>query len=414
MTKKSKRISWKDLLILSVSALRANFLRSLLTILGVSIGVFSVVGVMTALTAVRQSIDSSLNIFGADVFQISKDPAINLSGNRRSRRPPITPKQAAEFKSMMDSDAIPTTLSATDRGEWVTYNGERAPSRISIIGTNENYMLTNKYDLAMGRPLSQADIEFNRPVTVIGHYILDTLFPNESPLDKTIYLEDGRFTVIGVLKEKGDLFGESMDGVALIPHTKFVETNWHRRRSMEIAVQSGSVENIPNVQQLATGHMRLVRGLEPEDENNFEITSNQALQNAFGEIAGIVAIAGLLVSGIALVCAGIGIMNIMLVSVSERVSEIGLRKALGARQKDILAQFLLEAIFLSEAGAAIGILLGMGAGNVVAKFANSAMIIPWFWVGTAIAICSFIGIAFGFLPALRAARLHPVEALRQD
>lgn len=418
MTKKKKKfgkgLGWIDLFELSFGSLRANFLRSLLTILGVSIGVFSVVGVMTALSAVRQSIDTSLNVFGADVFQISRDPAVSLGGHRRSRRPQITPKEAKGFKEMMDTDAITTTLSASDRGERVHYKDKKTSPRIEIVGTNENYLSTNKYELSFGRPLSVADIDFNRPVAVIGHEVLDELFPNEDPIGKAIDLRIGRFTVIGVLEERGDIFGQSMDGIVLIPHTKFVQVNWHYRRSMEIAVQAGTVEAIPIIQDIATGYMRRIRKLEPEDENNFEITSNQALQDAFGEIAGIVAIAGLLISGIALVCAGIGIMNIMLVSVSERTSEIGLRKALGARKRNILSQFLLEAIFLSEAGAFIGIVLGMAAGNIAAHFANAEMIIPWFWVITAIVICSLIGIGFGFLPAWRAARLHPVEALRKE
>lgn len=419
MSKKPKRKSMllSDLIEQSFASLGANKLRSFLTIMGVAIGVFSVVGVMTALSAVRHSIDTSLNVFGANVLQITKDPAIQLTPGPRRRtrgRDPITPRQAEQFKQEMDLLGIPTTLSASDGNERASYKEARTQPRIRIIGTNENFLITNKYELAFGRNITPADIEFNRPVVVIGREILDELFIHEDPIEKQINLDGERYIVIGVLEERGEIFGQSMDGIALIPHSKFVENNWHRRRSMEIAIQADSVDKLEDVEDLVIGKMRMARGLQPEQENDFEITSNEALQAAFAEIAVIVGIGGLMISGIALVCAGIGIMNIMLVSVTERTREIGVRKSLGARKKSILAQFLLEAVFLSEVGAAIGIGVGILVGNIIATQFNATMIIPWFWIGAAVGVCSLIGIGFGFVPALRAANLHPVESLRHE
>ncbi len=406
-----------DLIEQSFSSLGANFLRSFLTILGVSIGVFSVVGVMTALSAVRHSIDTSLNVFGADVLQVTRDPAIQLTPGPRHRnrgRQPISPRQAETFKQEMDALGIPTTLTASDSNERASYGTNKTQPRIRIVGTNENYLITNKYELDFGRNLTPADIEFNRPVVVIGREMLEELFVNEDPIEKQINMDGQKYIVVGVLQERGEIFGQSMDNIALIPHSKFVENNWHRRRSMEIAVQADSVGSLEDVEDIVIGGMRRARELQPEDENDFEITSNEALQAAFAEIAVIVGIGGLLISGIALVCAGIGIMNIMLVSVTERTREIGVRKALGARKRSILSQFLLEAIFLSEVGAAIGIFIGITVGNIIATQFNATMIIPWFWIGAAVGICSLIGIGFGFLPALRASNLHPVEALRHE
>lgn len=419
MSKRPKRkgLRWADLLELSVLSLGTNKLRSSLTILGVAIGVFSVVGVMTALSAIRHDIDSSLNVFGANVLQITRDPAISLQPGPRNRmrgRPPISPQEAQEFKARMDEMGIPTTLSSSDSRERAGYKDQLTSPRITIVGTNENYLITSNYELDFGRMISPADIEFNRPVAVIGREILNELFIHEDPIDKLINLDGERYTIIGVLEERGENFGQSMDGLALIPISKFVENNWYRRRSMDIAIQAESVETLIDTEDAATGLMRIVRGLEPEDENNFEITSNQSLQAAFAEIAVVVGIAGLLVSGIALLCAGIGIMNIMLVSVTERTREIGVLKALGARKRNILTQFLLEAVFLCEIGAAVGITVGMILGNVLAAQFNASIIIPWFWIGAAVGICSFIGISFGFFPALRAANLRPVEALRYE
>lgn len=408
---------FSDIVEQAFASLGANLLRSFLTILGVSIGVFSVVGVMTALSAVRNSIDTSLNVFGANVLQVTKDPAIQIGHGPRNRvrgRDPISPRQAETFKQEMEALGITTTLTASDWNERATYRNLKTQPRIRIVGTNENYLITNNYELDFGRNITPADIEFNRPVAVIGREILNELFINEDPLEKQINMDGEKYIVVGVLKERGELFGSSMDGIALIPHTKFVENNWHRRRSMQIAVQADSVGQLDQVQDTVIGKMRYARGLDPEEENDFEITSNKALQDAFAEIAVVVGTGGLLISGIALVCAGIGIMNIMLVSVTERTREIGVRKSLGARKRNILLQFLLEAIFLSEVGAAIGIALGMIAGNLIATQFDATMIIPWFWIGAAVGICSLIGIGFGFLPALRAANLHPVEALRHE
>ncbi len=414
--KRSGGLRVSDLLALSAGSLRANLLRSGLTVLGVAIGVFSVVAVMTALSAMSASMSTSLNVFGANVLQISRQPAVQLFGRDRSywRRPVITPKQAQEFKEEMDSLAISTTLYAEDGNERARYRDKVTSPIFRIVGTNENYLLTNKYELALGRNLTAADVEFNRPVTVIGEDLREELFPNEDPMEKIIVLDDSRYTVVGVLEARGELFGRSMDTIAIVPHTRFVANNWHRRRSMDIAVQAASAEALEATQGVITGYMRLVRGLAPEEPNDFEVNSNEALQASVRDIMLLVGTVGLGVSGIALVCSGIGIMNIMLVSVTERTREIGVRKSLGARKVNILAQFLLEAIFLSEAGAVIGIALGFAAGNLIAIQLNASMIIPWFWIGAAVAVCSVIGIGFGFLPAYRAANLHPVEALRYE
>ncbi|MFW6353037.1 MAG: ABC transporter permease [Verrucomicrobiota bacterium] len=411
-----RTIRSSDLLALAGSSLRANFLRSSLTILGVAIGVFSVVGVMTALSAIRLSIDTAFSVFGTNVLQIQRDPAIQLGGpgGWRQRRPSITPREAQRFKDMMEATGIPTALSAGDGGERVVYGDKRTNRNITIQGTNEHFLLTNKYELAYGRNISAADVEFNRPIIVLGHDVAEQLFPAEDPLDKLVVADGDRYTVVGVLEPRGDMFGESLDSLVLIPYHRFVANNWHRWRSMSIAFQAPSAEELAATEDLAIGAMRLVRELEPEDENNFEVTSNEALQATYAEIAFLIGTGGLAISSVALVCAGVGIMAIMLVSVTERTREIGVRKSLGARKVSILLQFLLEAIFLSEAGALIGILLGMAVGNALAAQLNASMIIPWFWMAVAVGVCSLIGVGFGLYPAWRAANLNPVEALRYE
>jgi putative ABC transport system permease protein len=411
-----RRIQKRDLLKLALSSLGSNKLRTALTILGVSIGVFSVVGVMTALSAIGQSIDSGLSFLGANVFQIQREPAIQFGGHNAEwrKRPRIQPRQAQEFKDEMEVYGVPVTLTAYDGGERVKYRDRMTSPRITIVGTNENFLTTNKYDLNYGRNLTNADLEFNRPVVVIGQEIEEELFPNEDPIGKSVIVDNGRYEVVGVLQKRGDIFGQSTDNIVLIPVTRFVASNWNRWRSMSMSVRAPSAEKVASIQDLATGKMRMVRGLEPEDQNDFEITSNDSLQEAFGKIAVIVGTGGLMVSAIALLCSGIGIMNIMLVSVTERTREIGIRKSLGAHKRDILAQFLIESVFLSELGAIVGILLGFVAGNLIAAQMNVKMIIPWDWITIAVVVCSAIGIGFGLYPAWRAARLNPVDALRYE
>jgi putative ABC transport system permease protein len=405
-----------DLFDLAARALGANKLRSGLTILGISIGVFSVVGVMTALSAVRQSIDTGLSIFAANVFEISKYPAIRIEdGNPRwRRRPSIMPRQALEFAERMELQGLAATVHAVDRGERVRYEDRKTGPRNAIFGTNENFLLTNKYELAYGRNLTASDLEFNRPVIVLGHDIEQELFPDEDPIGRTVVADDDRYTVIGVLKKRGKLFGNSMDNIVLIPVTRFVANNWNWRRSMDIAVMAPSAVEMGPVQDTAIGIFRQVRGLEPEQDNDFEIYSNDSLQEAFAKIARVIGTGGLLISAIALLCAGVGIMNIMLVSVTERTREIGLRKSIGARKRDILLQFLLEAIALSLLGGLAGIVLGWVAGNFVAAQMQVQMIIPWLWISVALLVCTLIGVSFGFFPAWRAAQLRPVEALRYE
>ena len=330
------------------------------------------------------------------------------------KRPNIKPRQALDFAERMQPEGLPVTIYAADGGESIRFEEKKTAADKTIIGANENFLLTHKYEIAYGRNLGPSDLEFNRAVIVIGHNIEQELFPNQNPIGKSVIADDYRYTIVGVLKERGNVFGQSRDNLVLIPVTRFVDNNWNWFRSMDVSVMAGSAIEMSAAQDVAIGHFRQVRGLEPEEENDFEVFSNDSLQAAFGEIAKVVGTGGLLISAIALLCAGVGIMNIMLVSVTERTREIGLRKSIGARKKDILWQFLLEAIALSLLGGLVGIVLGWMLGNFVAAQMGVPMIIPWFWIAVALSVCSSIGIIFGFYPALRAARLEPVEALRYE
>jgi putative ABC transport system permease protein len=227
-----------------------------------------------------------------------------------------------------------------------------------------------------------------------------------------IRLSGHTFTIIGVLAEKGTSFGQSQDDICMLPLTRFFENYGEANRTVNIATQSFSQENYNQTLDKGIGAMRIARGLRANQENDFEIYSNDSLKSAFTSIAGVVSIGAFVISFIALIAAGIGIMNIMLVSVTERTKEIGVRKSIGARSRDILRQFLTEAVLISEAGGIVGIILGIIFGNLLAIWLKADVIFPFGWALAGLVVCSAIGIGFGFYPAYRAAALDPIEALR--
>jgi len=406
---------FSEILRLALSALRTNKLRSSLTILGVTIGVFSVIGVMTALNVVQSSIESGLSFLGSNIFQLAKYPTFSTSDpeEKYANRRNITLDEAREFARLMDGQANAICFKAFDRGRPASY-GRTKIQGLSIVGTNEHFLVANSFTLGYGRNLSDEDIEFARNVTVVGPDIQKKLFPNESPIGKVVKLNEKPYQIIGVFTEKGSSFGQSQDDLIIVPITRFFGDFGGANRSINIAVQSTSQATYNQTLDKAIGAMRNARGLKLSEENDFEVYSNDTLVSAFAQIAGTIRIGAFVVSVIALLAAGIGIMNIMLVSVTERTREIGVRKAIGARRDDIVRQFLLEAVLLSELGGLLGILLGVLGGNGIALWLDMTMVFPWGWALTGLVVCSLIGTGFGWYPAFKAARLDPIEALRYE
>jgi len=404
-----------EILRLSLTALRTNKLRSALTILGVTIGVFSVIGVMTALSVIQSSIESGLSFLGSNIFQFAKYPTMSSSdpettyANRRN----ITLEEAREFARLMDGQAGAMCFKIFDGGKPAAY-GRTKLQGLTLVGTNEHFLVANSYTLGYGRNVSPEDVALARNVTVVGPDIQKKLFPNESPIGKTIRLNEKPYQIIGVFAEKGSMFGQSQDRLVIVPITRFLGDFGRANRTVNIAVQSTSQATYNQTLDKAIGAMRSARGLKLGVDNDFEIYSNDTLVSAFAQVAATIRVGAFVVSVIALLAAGIGIMNIMLVSVTERTREIGVRKAIGARRDDIVKQFLLEAIVLSELGGIIGILAGVIGGNGIAIWLEIAMVFPWGWALTGLIVCSIIGTGFGWYPAFKAARLDPIEALRYE
>jgi putative ABC transport system permease protein len=409
-----------EIIAMALNSLGANKLRSALTMIGITIGVFSVISVMTAIGALQNSIENGLSFLGSNIFQFAKYPAnMSASGNVKKKyenRRNITYRQALHYHKLMEGSAREICLKSFAyevKGQAV-YNGVKTTPSLLIVGANRSFLTANAYTLGYGRNLNDEDVDLARSVIVVGKMIEKRLFPHETPIGKVIRVSGHTFTVIGVLVEKGTAFGQSQDDLCIMPITRFFEDFGEAKRTVNIATQAFSVETYNRTLDKAVGAMRIARGLRANQENDFEIYSNDSLKSAFISIAGVVRIGAFVISFIALVAAGIGIMNIMLVSVTERTKEIGVRKSIGARSRDILHQFLTEAVFISEAGGVVGIILGVIGGDLLARWLKVDLIFPFGWAFAGLVVCSAIGIGFGLYPAYRAAALDPIEALRYE
>ena len=400
---------------LAFSSLRANKLRSALTMLGITIGIFTVIGVMTAVSGVKSKIQDGLNFLGANSFQVSKFPIVNFSDPRErfGNRPDIMLRDAIRFQDLMEGYARVSMI--TGRGGRQVFHGkEHTNPNVQFVGTDENYLSSYSYEVASGRPLSGDDVDFSRSVCLIGEDVRKRLFRDKNALGELIRIDGNSLTVVGVLEAKGSAFGQSQDNRVITPITRWFNAYGRAGRSISCNVQADSAEAIAATQEMAIGAMRIVRGLLPEDSNNFEITTNDSLIKTFDQALDTVAVGAFVISAIALLAAGVGVMNIMLVSVTERTREIGIRKSLGARKRAILYQFLLEAVALSLFGGFAGVLFGIGGGNLAGQLLSAAVVFPVGWATAGLVVCCGIGIAFGLYPAWKAASLDPIEALRYE
>ncbi len=408
-----------EILRMAVGSLGVNKLRSFLTMSGITIGVFSVIGVMTAVSALRSSIESGLSFLGSNMFQFAKWPVNGGGGEGPQRRRfelrrDISLEEALRYQRLMEgvADVICLKVFNRDGIAQAVHGGRKSVPGITLGGTNEHFLAANQYDIALGRNFTPADIELGRPVALIGQDIANRLFPAENPLGKVFKVKERTYQVIGVFAAKGNSFGGSSDNIVMVPITRFLNDYGRERVTVNIATQAPSQAVYNETIEQGITALRIVRGLPPEDENDFELYSNDSLLGAFAKIADVVASGSFVISGIALLAAGVGIMNIMLVSVTERTKEIGIRKSIGARKRSILLQFLIEAVAISLAGGVLGIALGVAGGNGLAMMLNASAVFPWDWAFIGLLVCSGIGVGFGFYPAWKAAALDPIEALR--
>ncbi|MBI2967872.1 MAG: ABC transporter permease [Bacteroidetes bacterium] len=403
---------------IALRSIRTHLLRTVLTILIIAFGLMALVGILTAIDCIKDSIHTSFTSMGANSFKIrnrEENIHIGSSGKRPKRYRPISYAEAEEFIERFDFPATVSISSFASFNSTCKYKSKKTNPNIEILGGDENYLFTNGYDLDEGRNFSVQEIQSGSHVVIIGNEVRDDLFGNQSRvLNEIITIGNGKYRVIGILKSKGSSMGFGGDKLCILSNHNVQQFFPRPNRTYTINVTVKSPQQLNPATDEATGIFRLVRRVPLGEENNFEVIRSDNLAMILIENLRYVTFGTIVIGFITLLGAALGLTNIMLVSVAERTREIGTRKALGATQKNILRQFLLETIVICQIGGIIGILLGIAAGNLMALLLGSNFIIPWLWISGGIVLCFAVGIIAGIYPALQASQLPPVEALRYE
>ena len=401
---------------ISLSSIRSQLLRTVLTVLIIAIGITALVGILTAIDSIKQSINNNFTSMGANTFTIrNREMSIRIgkNGKRPKKFRNITYEEAIAFKNQFQFPSFTSVSTMASGASTVRYLSKKTNPNIQVFGGDENYVVTSGYDLESGRAFSMQEIQYNSHVAIIGNELKNTLFGSSiNPLDKIISIGSGKYKIIGVLKPKGSSMGFGGDKVTIVPLGNVRQYFGKDQMNYIINVQSKSPKQMDIATGEATGVFRKIRKVTIGEETNFEIIKSDSLANILIDNIKYVTWAATIIGFITLIGAAIGLMNIMLVSVTERTREIGIRKSLGATREIIKKQFLIEAIVICQMGGFLGIVFGIGIGNLISLLIGSGFIIPWIWIITGIIICLVVGLAAGIYPAIKASKLDPIEALR--
>jgi len=396
----------------------ANWLRALLTTLIIAVGIMALVGILTAIDAAIYSLSSNLSSLGANTFEIERKRETVRSrggGNRGKRSEPFTYDQAMEFSEQYDYPADVSVSFFAKGATVVAFEGRETNPNVALYGMTSNYLNSKGFDIEAGRNFTNREVLEGGNIAILGKDLVDELFEENArfALDKVITVGGIRYTVVGTLKSKGASM-TSNDKRVLIPLQSAKRFYGSNRTNYDILVAVKDPTTIDAAMAEATLTMRRVRGLRAGQENDFEVANSSDLVSIIKDNTVTLRLAAVSIGMMTLLGAAIGLMNIMLVSVTERTREIGVRKALGATRRNVLLQFLIEAVIICQLGGLLGILLGVAAGNVVVLFTGGAFLIPWLWIGLALVVCTVVGLLSGIYPAMRAAALDPIESLRYE
>jgi len=400
---------------MALTALRANKLRSALTLLGMVIGVFAVIAAVTAVKVIEVYFEESLQLYGSSTFSVERYESQIGGRDRDVYHPPITWEQVVRLRRGLDQGLQVSVDEDFDRIVKAKHGEQETEPNTQLRGTDEHFLSNFGFELAEGRPFTAQDLQYARPVALLGAPIAETLFPNQSPIGKEIRIGRARLEVVGVLEEKATFLGFDPNVRVYAPITHLLGSYGDNGRNIaSVSVRAPNPRTVAIAQEAVMAQMRTIRKVRPGDPNNFSLETNASIQDQLSSFTGTLGVAGAAIGLISLLAAGIGIMNIMLVSVTERTREIGIRKAVGAKNWHVLSQFLLEAIVLCQIGGLIGILLGVGMGNGLAVAFDISAAFPWMWAGIAVAGVTIIAVIFGLYPAFKASRLDPIESLRYE
>ncbi len=401
---------WENVKI-AFHALLANKMRTFLTTLGIVIGITTVIGIHSIIQGLNNAFYTSISAIGSDVLFVQKFSWFsNRDWLEARNRKNITMKEANAIKKYATfATAVAPTVGAR---RAVKYKSEQLKD-VTIIGSTEDYTVTSNVVPEYGRPISKQDVDHNRAVCVIGWEVADRLFKKENPIGKRIKLGSYKFRVIGVLEKRGSLFGQNLDTEVIVPIGVFQKI-YGSRRWMTIEVKVISADRIEDAKDELIGILRRVRKVPPGEDNDFAINQQDMIADMYKRLTNALYAVAFGVGSIALIVGGIGIMNILLVSITERTREIGIRKALGAKKRDILWQFLIESLVVSAIGGIIGILTGFLAAKGISSATSLAASVSLSSAFIGIVFIALVGLFFGIFPAYKASKLDPIESLRYE
>lgn len=403
---------------ISLESIRSHLVRTILTVLIIALGIMALVGILTSIDAIEYSLTENFTMMGANTFTIKNRSMRIQIGNKvhRARHyESISFDEAYTFKEKFDFPAFVSMHTFATHTATLKYESEKTDPNVAVIGTDENYLTTSGNELSAGRNFTVNDVYYGSHVTVIGEELKNNLFKNnEDPIGKIISIGAGKYRVVGVLASKGSSIGFSGDRNCLLPINNVRQYFSRPNRSYTINVMATNAEMMEAAIGEATGLLRIIRGTPLGEDNDFEITKSDRLVEMFLDNLKNIRYAAIFIGAITLLGAAIGLMNIMLVSVTERTKEIGIRKATGATRQTIKNQFLAEAIVIAQIGGLLGIIFGIAIGNVLSMIIGSSFIIPWIWILVGVVLCFIVAIASGYLPATKAAKLDPIESLRYE
>lgn len=407
---------YTDIIKISFQAIKTNIVRTIITCSIIGIGIMALVCILTSVDGLKMYLANSFSAMGANTFKIrNKSLSFNLDGDNVA---PKIYKNISYLEANTFRENFKTYKSSlqylASQASTIKYKKTKTNPNIMVIGTDENYINTEGYFIEEGRNFNTRDIKYGNNVAILGSAVAKKLFGSNYTINNNIIkIDDIKFNVIGVLNEKGSSF-ITTDNIVLTTLKRAKQDFSRGDPSYIISVKGNETDSVSIAVDAAIALMRNVRKLKPNQENNFDILKSDSISGMFIEKMSMATLAGFIIGIITLFGAAIGLMNIMLVSVTERTKEIGTLKAIGANKNNILLQFLLEAIVICFLGGIMGIILGVSIGNVVSIMVGGSFIIPWNWIFMGISFCIFVGILSGIYPAIKAANLDPIEALRYE
>ncbi|GAB4126613.1 MAG: ABC transporter permease [Ignavibacteriales bacterium] len=412
-------MSISEIFNIAFSSLKTNKLRSSLTILGIVVGIFSIISMSTVIEMLQKSIESGVSALGKNTFQIQKWPAFQTRNPQedaaiRNRRN-LTMEEFSRLKDKLDGQAKFVGAELWRFGKRIKFQNKETNPNVNLSGCTPEAFPNNNWNVEIGRAFNWNEVNSGSNYIVLGKDISNVLFKDQDPINQEVKIDSKKFRVIGILESVGSFFGQSQDNFVLIPISTFqMYYGGEKNNSVNITVQSFGKDDYKHLMELSEGYFRTIRKVPAGKPNDFDFRTNEEVLKQINQITSGAKIGAYVIAAIALLAAGIGIMNIMLVSVTERTREIGIRKSIGAKKKNILIQFLFESTTLCLFGGIFGIILGLIVGVFLGSLLNAELVIPFDWVAIGVSLCVLIGIGFGTYPAYKASNLDPIEALRYE